>query len=499
MYKNLFNSDKLIKLENKLLNLNINEVDTINRFDIKKNIKEPNGRKREGVYKNIFMSDTRLLNSYLREDFRHIIDNMNKIKILDIDITTREKMQKLLRGIYFDQSLRKFKAKNKTINIKTNYTTNVTKNINVTSKIIKDNKRGYNTICNAKYQFNKKDIIPTDITKKKVISSENTFRIMQTNATNNYSKKYISPDISRTNRPKSSLVGKREKSLETRKINTRIFMPISSAKNHIDYKTKTIITPIEKQKHKNISPSIMKSNYNKIRTESMRLFKKIPTENKDLNKFFNKKYLTKRNYIKFLEERDLKFQKCILKIKKEQKPKNENLTKEKMKKKAEELFKRVMGIYLTNPSNWKNGRTKSTDKNTKLYEKLQNTLISSLDNVAIIKYNIEKNKERNKVRPMTEQMNSSNEYINLVNNNIISEINNKIEEIKQREMIEIKNYKKLLNNNNYMRTGWENDKNFLNDKMRSTSISPSIRKTKSVFKYENNKNMEHIFYNSNKK
>ena len=499
MYKNLFNSDKLIKLENKLLNLNINEVDTINRFDIKKNIKEPNGRKREGVYKNIFMSDTRLLNSYLREDFRHIIDNMSKIKILDIDITTREKMQKLLRGIYFDQSLRKFKAKNKTINIKTNYTTNVTKNINVTSKIIKDNKRGYNTICNAKYQFNKKDIIPTDITKKKVISSENTFRIMQTNATNNYSKKYISPDISRTNRPKSSLVGNREKSLETRKINTRIFMPISSAKNHIDYKTKTIITPIEKQKHKNISSSIMKSNYNKIRTESMRLFKKIPTENKDLNKFFNKKYLTKRNYIKFLEERDLKFQKCILKIKKEQKPKNENLTKEKMKKKAEELFKRVMGIYLTNPSNWKNGRTKSTDKNTKLYEKLQNTLISSLDNVAIIKYNIEKNKERNKVRPMTEQMNSSNEYINLINNNIISEINNKIEEIKQREMIEIKNYKKLLNNNNYMRTGWENDKNFLNDKMRSTSISPSIRKTKSVFKYENNKNMEHIFYNSNKK
>ena len=499
MYQNLFNSDKLIKLENKLLNLNINEVDTINRFDIKKNIKEPNGRKREGVYKNIFMSDTRLLNSYLREDFRHIIDNMSKIKILDIDITTREKMQKLLRGIYFDQSLRKFKAKNKTINIKTNYTTNVTKNINVTSKIIKDNKRGYNTICNAKYQFNKKDIIPTDITKKKVLSSENTFRIMQMNATNNYSKKYISPDISRTNRPKSSLVGNREKSLETRKINTRIFMPISSAKNHIDYKTKTIITPIEKQKHKNISSSIMKSNYNKIRTESMRLFKKIPTENKDLNKFFNKKYLTKRNYIKFLEERDLKFQKCILKIKKEQKPKNENLTKEKMKKKAEELFKRVMGIYLTNPSNWKTGRTKSTDKNTKLYEKLQNTLISSLDNVAIIKYNIEKNKERNKVRPMTEQMNSSNEYINLINNNIISEINNKIEEIKQREMIEIKNYKKLLNNNNYMRTGWENDKNFLNDKMRSTSISPSIRKTKSVFKYENNKNMEHIFYNSNKK
>ena len=170
-----------------------------------------------------------------------------------------------------------------------------------------------------------------------------------------------------------------------------------------------------------------------------------------------------------------------------------------MKKKAEELFKRVMGIYLTNPSNWKNGRTKSTDKNTKLYEKLQNTLISSLDNVAIIKYNIEKNKERNKVRPMTEQMNSSNEYINLINNNIISEINNKIEEIKQREMIEIKNYKKLLNNNNYMRTGWENDKNFWNDKMRSTSISPSNRKTKSVFKYENNKNMEHIFYNSNKK
>ena len=62
----VLNRNKFKKLENKILNLNIKEVDTINPFFVKKNIEEINGRKRDGVYKHIFMSDIRLLNSYLR-------------------------------------------------------------------------------------------------------------------------------------------------------------------------------------------------------------------------------------------------------------------------------------------------------------------------------------------------------------------------------------------------------------------------------------------------
>jgi hypothetical protein len=104
--KNLY-AKKFKGLVNKLDKLKINEIDTVNKFEIKKNIKCLNLVKREGRDKNIFLSDIRLLNTYLREDFRIIIDKMNKIKSYDMDYQTRERIQKLIRKIYFDQSQRK--------------------------------------------------------------------------------------------------------------------------------------------------------------------------------------------------------------------------------------------------------------------------------------------------------------------------------------------------------------------------------------------------------
>ena len=62
-----------------------------------------------------------------------------------------------------------------------------------------------------------------------------------------------------------------------------------------------------------------------------------------------------------------------------------------MKKKANEFFQRVMGIYISNPSYW--NKVQNCDKNSKFNEKLVDALISSLDNDAIIKYNIQKNKK----------------------------------------------------------------------------------------------------------
>lgn len=464
MYNNLLKGNKLKELENKLSKLNINEVDTINRFDVKKNIKEINGRRREGTYKNIFMSDTRLLNSFLREDFRHIIDSMDKIKTFDIDLATREKIQKFLRGIYFEQSLKKFRQKNKIKNIRTYYTINTAKN---RSGNLNKNQSTPNTFRQVKniLNKNKNEIITTSnpVTKRRILSSNSTFRLTQVPNSKNYSKNLLPNTSNKTMRPKSSIPRQRQVQFDI-KSKMRVFTPISTTRNYFEYKNKTM--PLSKTKNKNSKS---------IRSRSALLIKRVPTEDKNLNKFFNKKYLIKRNYIKVLEERDLKFQKCILKIKKDQKPKNEIYTKETMKENAKELFQRVMGLYLTTPSNWKiNKETNPPDKETRLKEKLQDALISSLDNAAIIKYNIQKTKQRNKSKPMTEQMNLSLKDVNIMNKNIIKDIDNKIEEIKQREIIENKNYQRILKRNRmFLKYRKERSCQSINrDKIRSPIISP---------------------------
>ena len=509
MYENLLNVNKLKKLENKLLNLNINEVDTVNPFDVKKNVKELNGRKREGIYKNIFMSDRRLYNSYLREDFRQIIDSMDKIKTFDIDLVTREKIQKFLRGIYFEQSLKKFKEKNKLKNIKTYYTTNISKNKQRTSSILlmkynqsrtlNKNNSLPNTFRKIRTHINEKEKISTTITKRNIVTPNAVFRLTQVHTSKNCSKSFANQVTNKTMRPKSSILGKTHISDEAQK-KKRIFTPISTARNHFDYKSKTILTPIEKQKAKGQKLYEIKKGSKSLRAQSVQLFKRVPKENKNLNKFFNKNYLRKRNYIKMLEDRDLKFQKCILKIKKGQKQKNEILTKEIMKQNANELFERVIGVYLTSPTNLKENRVTNVDKDSKLDQKLQDALISSLDNAAIIKYNIQKDRERNKRRPMTEQMISNVKDVNLMNKNIIKEIDNKLEEIKKREIIENKNYRRFIDSNSKsVKPRKQNKKNNIRDKIKSVNISPNYRNMRSQFGYENFNNKEHYFYDINGK
>ena len=75
-----------------------------------------------------------------------------------------------------------------------------------------------------------------------------------------------------------------------------------------------------------------------MRINSAKVVNKIETENKKLNKFFNKKYLQKRDYIKKLEDRELKFQKCVLKLKDTPKTSFEVYNKEVMKQNSAESF-----------------------------------------------------------------------------------------------------------------------------------------------------------------
>ena len=101
--KSLF-SVKFNNLVKKLENLKINEIDLVNKFEEKKNLKDANSQYIEGKDKNIFLYGIRLYNTYLREDFRPIMNTMNKIKTLDFDYQEKEKIQKFLKRAYFEQN-----------------------------------------------------------------------------------------------------------------------------------------------------------------------------------------------------------------------------------------------------------------------------------------------------------------------------------------------------------------------------------------------------------
>ena len=66
----LYDTTKFKGLIKKLQGLKIQEIDTVNKFNKNKNIKYLSSRKREGEARKIFLSNIRLLEAYLRNDFK---------------------------------------------------------------------------------------------------------------------------------------------------------------------------------------------------------------------------------------------------------------------------------------------------------------------------------------------------------------------------------------------------------------------------------------------
>ena len=101
---------------------------------------------------------------------------------------------------------------------------------------------------------------------------------------------------------------------------------------------------------------------------------------------------------------------------------------------------------------------------------------------------------------MTEQMSSNLKDVNTINKKVIRNIDNKLEEIQQREIVEMHNYDRLMNSNNELvKLRNEIKKIIMINKTKSNNISPSYRNIRSYFGYENNNNKEHYFYNMNDK
>ena len=392
--KNLY-SKKFKKLVNKLDKLKIYEIDTVNKFDVKKNIKGLNSVKREGKDKNIFLSDIRLLNAYLRDDFRIIIDKMDKIKSYDIDYPIRENIQKLIRKIYFERSQNNIKYNQKK---KSNFyfSTFSKKNESIKNESIK----------NKRYELIKEQ-----------------------------------QNLSSKLRVKSALA----------KEKTKIFFPQNSYKSvnrnqSISYMNLNNLNKENKNGSKEIFKKgfLKKSKRIRFNSTGSSSRNKIYKENKELNNFFNKKYLEKRNYIKKLEDRELSFQKFVLKLKNTPKAPIPVFIKEIIKQNANESFEKMMTLLVSIPMNWKEQLSQEEVKNVMAYDKLENAVIRSLDNKSLVKFKI----EEQKLKPKNTYDNSGFNFLvkNKENNNqdVIDKLNIKLELLKQREIIENKNYKKLL-------------------------------------------------------
>ena len=482
----IINNSSLAKkyksLINKLDNLTINEIDTVNKFEIKKNIKDLCQRKREGKDKNIFLSDIRLLNAYLREDFKVMIDKMDKIKSFDMDFSTRDKIQKFLRRLYFEQNQEKIRRKRLS-------------ELNSSKKTIRNHIKSRTSILKSDDIISEDGLKKTIIIKKKnILPNKNknvyssTFRLTQLT---NDRDKFISirsPKSCKNIRANSAFSENRAFSSGKKKTK-RIFSPFSYRSDINSIKSQTIHS---------LSPSVKKSTfiqrYKKMKLSSANVVNKIEKDNKDLNKFFNKKYIQKRNYIKKLEDRELKFQKCILKLKNTPTTPIQMYNKEVMRQNANQSFQKIMSLFISNPVNWKDNLSHQEIKNILLYDKLESSMIKSLDRSAFNKFKKEENKQKKKKNYSIGQLSLTKKDINNKNANIIKSIDNKLEELKQREMIENKNYQKILirNRKHLKYRGERSWQNILNEKFRSANVSPISQLEKISFHYNNifNKNKE---------
>ena len=155
-----------------------------------------------------------------------------------------------------------------------------------------------------------------------------------------------------------------------------------------------------------------------------------------------------------------------------------------------------MSLFISNPVNWKDNLSHQEIKNILLYDKLESSMIKSLDKSALNKFKNEERKQKKKKNFSIGQLSLTKKDINNKNEKIIKTIDSKLEELKQREMIENKNYQKILiRNRKHLKYRSERSwQNILNTKFRSANVSPISQLEKISFHYNNN-----IFNKNNSK
>ena len=411
-------SKKYRKLVDKLEKLKIPEMDLVNEFKAKINIKGLNNQNIEGKYKNNFLYGIRLYDTYLREDFRPIINSMQKIKTFDIDYHTQEKIQKFMRKIQYKQNqsnmkLNSFKTKNQ-----------------------------YSQLSHLSipdYNFSDKD--------KKIIKERNILKNLSMSTKNIGSKTKSRIFISSISRSKSLP-------------DTNCFKS-----NSTKYKRKDILKNLKQSQTLDEIKEIRQKKlpkYKILKLTSICDGKEVFKENEKLNKFFNRKYLEKRAYIKKLEDRDYLFQKQVLKEKNTPKILFTPYNKELIRQKVDNKYHKILSLSVTSVPFWKENLTKEEYHRIKVFNRLEKIAISSLNQSSLKKFKEEEKKMRRNKYITFDESDNSQLKINKGNKSMIEKLNTNLEEINQREIIENKNFYRLYNENKkYIKHRNERNSSFL--------------------------------------
>ena len=324
-YGNYFNDKKFKGLGKKLLNFKIKEVETANKYEQQKDIEE------HGIIlndKNIYLSNVRLLEIYLRSDFSDIIRNMNKIKMFDFDYATRTKIQNTINKIYFEENQKQKQ------NTKKNSSKSVSKNIIKISKKISYDSRNNSVIIHRLHpkDNNLNNNSLSSLTKKTPCNK--TQKIPKLMYNNNYNN-------NKTNSPLS--------------INNY------TSKKNFNYNNK---------KNNAISQHV----------------------------FLNKNYLKKRSFIKNMHDRELEFQKKLLRSKNTPRiPQDPSFSEINMEQSANNFYQRINALISSKPvlEEIKFNITAIESKKNLQREKLENLIYKSLDSKALNRYLNEQKKLKN--------------------------------------------------------------------------------------------------------
>ena len=469
----LFNSKKFKGLIKRLQELKIKEIDTKNKFEKNRNIRcisaEKREGRREGKYKSLYLSNLRLLEAYLRADFKNIINVMNKINIFDLDYKTREMVQKTLNKIYFEQNQKIIRerrnkmSKEKMVLIK--YNENEKNNNNN-----KDNNElsindinyfdsfSFSDFQKQKNQKNKRNNI---YLSKFRMSKNNSLNILlkdndsNFNNINKFNRKFFVSKKEEINSPKSQKF--QYSSSSSFILNSSRYPRNKKIGNNID-------------KNKSTSPT-------KINKSGK--YRLIIQENHKLNEFFNLKYLRKRNYIKKLTDRDLLFQKSVLKSKNTPKFSFKYFNRAEAYQNADNSFSMIESLVSNRANNdWKENLSEEEYKEYLLNNKLKNILLTSLDNKALSNYknNLKIKKKKLDLQDNIFKNDKKIENINKNNQKTLHELNLKLNEIYLNELKrnnEIEEHKKEINREMYKK--FHRNKSALNRSNIRDNFSKKLR------------------------
>ena len=381
-YKNLIHFIK---------NLNVNEINTINKYKYPKLYY----KKTPFNHKEFNLNNLRLLEAYSSREFKNIIKDMKKINLYDIDNNLYNKIQKNYSKRFYDIFINNNNNKSESNNYKNNKINESCNNNNITSNI--------NNINNSNNNLN------------------------NNNNDNNDNKKIY--NIKLLNNPL------KEKNL----IFKKIFLKKNSENNNynnINYINYSKNSSRIKTNNNNLSYSI--NNVSHTNFNLNKKIKKINISTKNVLKIENslmkfspinireKSYKKKLKYISKLTDREFDFQKNLLSLKKHSIENEIKIfNKFEVKKNALNFFNKIN--ILNNTINLNNNNSISNEEyhKMKINNNIENTFYKSLSNKSFIEYkkNLKnKKKLKNYYKQESEDENDINSFnkrtINLLDKNL---------------------------------------------------------------------------------